>query len=211
MSLKPTTISEAGKVGKQKSAVGLLICFTVTLMLFAFAVAIWPTLYRYDHLNDLPVRINRITGMAEILYPSGWEAAGSAAESKPIALHVLTNDEIAKLQGKAEVSSTGSQITFSIYNASEWRIREVVVNVRVFVVGDDPLDRSVAKAVGHGPRAIRNRDTQSIGKLVIDRDFRMEGLADPLTTGLFDAYVWLDYTDRHVFDWSIKSAKGESF
>lgn len=42
-----------------------------------FAWCAWPTLYRYDHLRTehrtAPVRINRITGNAEILTSWGWK------------------------------------------------------------------------------------------------------------------------------------------
>ena len=43
-----------------------------------FAAFVWPTLYRYDHLDigegrSFPIRINRFNGHAEVLYLNGWK------------------------------------------------------------------------------------------------------------------------------------------
>lgn len=51
-------------------------------VLLLFAVIVWPTLYRYDHLtmgeyhSTTPVRMNRFTGGAEYLTMDGWRAMG---------------------------------------------------------------------------------------------------------------------------------------
>ena len=47
----------------------------------AFVVFVWPTRYRYDHVvtetEDYPVRIDRITGDADMLTPDdGWVPMG---------------------------------------------------------------------------------------------------------------------------------------
>ncbi len=61
--------------------------FSVTIasvVLAAFAWAVWPTLYRYDHMHsgsrEWPVRINRFSGEADMLFPDGW---GKLAQSPP--------------------------------------------------------------------------------------------------------------------------------
>lgn len=41
--------------------------------LAALAYFVWPTPWRYDRIRELPVRIHRITGDAEMLTPSGWQ------------------------------------------------------------------------------------------------------------------------------------------
>lgn len=50
-----------------------LILVVIVVM---FASFVWPTLYRYDHLtlgdSRVPVRINRFTGNAQLLYVYGW-------------------------------------------------------------------------------------------------------------------------------------------
>ncbi|MFA4995060.1 MAG: hypothetical protein WC521_07145 [Bdellovibrionales bacterium] len=48
-------------------------------LLYSFSF-IWPTFYRYDHIKpkegtSFPVRINRITGNAEMLLFEGWRKA----------------------------------------------------------------------------------------------------------------------------------------
>lgn len=47
------------------------------LVAIAFAFWVWPTRWRYDHMtvdgDFVPVRINRITGAADMLLPDhGW-------------------------------------------------------------------------------------------------------------------------------------------
>jgi hypothetical protein len=52
----------------------------------SFVVYVWLTPYKYDHVSassgaSLPVRINRITGKTEILFPgTGWRSYEDAAE-----------------------------------------------------------------------------------------------------------------------------------
>ena len=59
----------------------MILRFIRWLLVFAivaaFAVFVWPTRYRYDHLttdgNLLPVRIDRFNGNADMLVPDeGW-------------------------------------------------------------------------------------------------------------------------------------------
>lgn len=39
----------------------------------AFGLFVYPGLYKYDKLNQkFPVKINRITGQTQVLYPNGW-------------------------------------------------------------------------------------------------------------------------------------------
>jgi hypothetical protein len=62
----------------------------ITILIFVF---VYPTLYRYDKLDQkLPVRINRITGSAEILYTNGWTTATSTPipTDKPISTSAPT-------------------------------------------------------------------------------------------------------------------------
>jgi len=53
----------------------------IVLMLIAvlFGLFVWPTKWRYDKIRsdrDYILRINRMTGAAQILGPDGWEPMG---------------------------------------------------------------------------------------------------------------------------------------
>ena len=57
----------------------------VMVLLAAFASFVWPTRWRYDHMtvgdDTYPVRIDRITGHADILLPGeGWTPAEDASD-----------------------------------------------------------------------------------------------------------------------------------
>lgn len=54
----------------KKQLVGFAL---ILVLLILISVFIYPTLHIYmNTINDLPVKINRITGDAWILYPDGW-------------------------------------------------------------------------------------------------------------------------------------------
>ena len=55
------------------------LAFAVAL---AFATFVWPTSFRYDHIqmgggSSYPVRINRFTQKVDILMAGGWERMGN--------------------------------------------------------------------------------------------------------------------------------------
>jgi len=57
----------------------------VVALLAAFALYVWPTRWRYDHItvgdDTYPVRIHRFTGNAYILLPGeGWTPAEDATD-----------------------------------------------------------------------------------------------------------------------------------
>lgn len=50
------------------------------ILLLAFANFVWPTRYRWDHLDGNPVKIDRITHEAEVLNPGGgWRYLGNVS------------------------------------------------------------------------------------------------------------------------------------
>ena len=57
----------------------------VTALLAMFVAFVWPTRWRYDHMtvgdDTYPVRMDRITGHADILLPGeGWTPAEEATD-----------------------------------------------------------------------------------------------------------------------------------
>lgn len=56
------------------------------LLVAVFAVYVWPTRWRYDHLtmdgNIVPVRMDRFSGDSEMLVPDeGWVPVEAASDS----------------------------------------------------------------------------------------------------------------------------------
>jgi hypothetical protein len=71
-----------------KAFLRLLRWLVVLGLLAAFALFVWPTRFRYDHMtvdgNIVPVRIDRLTGDADMLVPDdGWVPVESPQDASP--------------------------------------------------------------------------------------------------------------------------------
>ena len=82
----------------------LVRLLVVLAILAAVALFVWPTRYRYDHMtvdgNLVPVRIDRITGDADMLVPDdGWEPveAPQGASSAPPETRTLVDTSAAAI------------------------------------------------------------------------------------------------------------------
>lgn len=157
-----------------------------------FAVTVWPTRYRMDHMSIRriglqPVRTDRFTGETEALYPSGWEPLQSVDKphnAAPAAREMnLPSDQLARITGRGGIKGSPDYATFeaSMYNGSDWRITELRVSL---AVGD------------------------------VSRHFRLSGTAEPLTSSDFSARVdsgtyitWLEHGSKGP-EWDIAGAKG---
>ena len=76
--LRPAGTGQEMQVPNPKRGRGWLWALLAVLLLL-FAIFVWPTLYRYDHVAPAPfqsqlVRINRLTGQMHVYRPGkGWE------------------------------------------------------------------------------------------------------------------------------------------
>jgi hypothetical protein len=65
------------------------------LLAIAFAVYVWPTRWRYDHMtvdgNIVPVRMDRFSGDADMLVPDdGWVPVETPSDSSGAATPAVT-------------------------------------------------------------------------------------------------------------------------
>ena len=65
---------------------GALIALLITVAVLAFALFVWPTRWRYDHMtvegNIVVVRIDRMRGTADMLVPDdGWVPVAAPIDS----------------------------------------------------------------------------------------------------------------------------------
>lgn len=99
----------------------------VALALVAYFV--WPTPYKYEHTTfaqmQLLVRINRLSGKTEVLFPGGWVEKRSAPEDFP-----LSETDLAKLTGTLSMTEDGF-LEADIYNGTDKYVKEVTISVKV--------------------------------------------------------------------------------
>lgn len=117
-----------------------------------FGLLVWPTVYRYDHIDmglgrSYPTKTNRVTGRTEILFREGWkEARNPQPATSPIPEVELNPDELAKLDVRASLEGSTSpktvwnRLCLDIYNgSSNLSIKEVTGEVSVFNSKKEPL------------------------------------------------------------------------
>jgi hypothetical protein len=95
----------------------------IALIVLMFALFVYPTLYKYDKLNQrFPVKINRITGTTEVLTPTGWEEMSKPDKPSISEMDSLRNELYATLQRDREqikreiINEIKSQIIAEVSN-----------------------------------------------------------------------------------------------
>ena len=143
----------------------LALAVGVTLI----ALLLWPTLYRYDHIEvgagrSYPVRQNRITGQTEILFPEGWKEPKDSTTGKPSNFkQEVSPDQLEKLEIHAMLKGVGpptgwDRLEGNIYNGlPDVEINEITVEINVVnskneaVVTSRPYRISLLYGVGAQP------------------------------------------------------------
>lgn len=150
----------------------LVIIFLLGVIVGALilvGVFVWPTRYRYDHMNVRgnisPVRIDRLTGTTEILYPSGWSRAEVSRPTSAPEDQQLPPSDIAKLAGNASVGK--SYLFMDVYNGSAWQISEITLSFSVTdAYGNEILSRQY--------RVLADVSPLSSGSLRTDLGFQVQ-------------------------------------
>jgi hypothetical protein len=160
----------------------LIASLGITLFV-AFALFVWPTIYRYDHMrlgtSDYPVRTNRLNGKAEVLLPGGWHTPGE--ESEPaVKSRPLPGEEVAKLQGEPQITNYG-WMEFHVYNGSNWDVSEITVLVEVFDADNKP---------------------------VLSRPYRMTGQVSPQNSSKFLAELGFTLAAGQNWSYGVSGAEG---
>ena len=163
------------------------------IVLVSIGIFVWPTLYRYSHITisrgtTLPVRVHRITGRTEILFPSGWKAIGIKSEKpkKPKSVP-LPYEALSKITGTARISSSISiypprNFEASIYNGSNWTITNLIVSIEV-----------------------KDKKTE---KKKLSRKYALSGYVEPFNPSVFTTYLGFEPKKGESWTWQIIEAKG---
>jgi hypothetical protein len=159
-----------------------IVLIAVAAVVVVLAVTVWPTRYRYDHVNlgesVLPVRIDRLSGRTEILYGwSGWVKTNDSTHIGPT-IQELPAAEAAKVTGNARLAY-GTLFEGKLYNGSSFYLRELIITITA-------LEKS--------------------GETRWSRQFKDEIVIEPLTTGNFQIEV--TGAKGAELQWTIDRLKG---
>ncbi len=120
-----------------------LLIFAVSLSAF-FA---WPTPHRYDHMRlengDHPVRISRISGQAEMLYPEGWVLVDTG--NPFFSSEDLPFSELLSVRAQFNFLDPVDPGSFEcqFYNASLWIAKELTVRIHIEKENDQQTMRAI--------------------------------------------------------------------
>ena len=147
----------------KRSLIPTLLC---TVILIGLAVFVWPTRYRYDHMSDRPVRIDRLSEKSELLTLDGWRALGKAVEAQktPTEQGVIEWDR----QGRPIKAVEGQP-----WNASAL----VITGPPSFDVSNDGKSLEWDYRVKNNTKVDYNLDDETVKKLRVMTKFRDGSLA----------------------------------
>jgi hypothetical protein len=103
-----------------------LILLVVVGLIVGFVF--WPTIYRYEKSGSDVIRINRVTGLAQVLGDEGWKDL--APKETIVGRGLFTSnpffaeDELSKIQGNAGLTGYG-YFKGSLYNGTSSQIAQV--------------------------------------------------------------------------------------
>lgn len=210
-------MTHIGKYSVFYVSLGIGLCLLLLLGWF-----VWPTPYRYDVLkrgdNSLPVRINRLTGNAEVLSSQGWTLLGADKTDKS-KLKPLSQDELAKLEINLNIDKTG-YFKGKIYNGNNFIVKNVVVTVSVI----DDLEKiyegliEVGKSNGLSDEEAKNSSLKYLAEkgvnLTVDkkrvsktRDYMFSRHVSPQAAADLFAEAGYTLSKFQGIDWKIKSAE----
>lgn len=176
-----------------------VLTIMAALLVLTFLLAVWPTVWRYDHMNlggsVYPVRINRLTGRTERLVPSGWSVMGGGTEGKVERLP-LPATELAKITGnlKIEPSFHDGYINFHAYNGSAWTVTEITIE----------LTAEPTPPRGDLPPGFKLDET-----VVSQRPYKLSGYAlAPFNSGKFIERLLFEPEPGRTWSFRVVGAKG---
>lgn len=110
----------------------VILYATGIILLLLVGYFVYPTLYRYDKLGQQPVRINRITGVAERLGLNGWT---TLASSKQVSGKPASADDLSKVKANLEYKYDSfvktRNLKGNVYNGSDKDLQSLTVEISV--------------------------------------------------------------------------------
>lgn len=182
---------------------------TIVLLLAAiiFAVFVWPTRYRYDHLkmgdSNYPVRTDRLTGKTEVLAQNGWQELISESESE----EEIPAEEVAKLTGQASIDHSVMKV--ALYNGSDWKVTEITVLV---TVRGNPYSSAFEDFLGIPAEEVAKiKSKTKPEEILVERPYRLRlsgYTADPQENTNFSGDLGFGLASGQTWEWKITGAKG---
>jgi hypothetical protein len=176
-----------------------LLIIVGVIVAVMFSVFVWPTLYRYDHLNVagsvIPARINRLSGSTDILNTYGWQHIKDNTKNE---YNILKNNELSKLAQQSANLESG-YIRAGIYNGTDKIITEITIEIILSTqIGGRTIDNLFD--VGNQSNTIK-------WQVEWTRKYMLRGSCEPLSSSEFNAKVGFEPNYQQKWTWNIVGAK----
>lgn len=175
----------------------LLLYALIAALVSPFALLVWPTPYRYDHIDpsqgqSYPTRTNRFSGHTEILLLDGWKDLGSVEANDSLGLkRYLTKSEISKLKVQPRVEGIGPPRGWDYLEA------DVYNGLPDLTVSEITLEVTVLRPNGE--------------RVVDSRRYRLTDMygIPPLETGSLSAALGFNILPGQSWSYALIGAKGK--
>lgn len=127
----------------------VVLSILALLCIVSFGLFIYPGLYKYDKLQQqYPVKINRLTGSTQVLFPNGWRSMDNSAsqmEDYKVEIEEKISDQSEKIKNdvlasiRSELDAIKLEEEPSVFDSVRNRdasTNETVVNEEYFTKGD---------------------------------------------------------------------------
>ena len=100
----------------------------IVAAVFAFALFIWPGQWRYQTIQQTPMRTHRITGRSQLFFGGEWISLDEKKPSSTDTTRMLNSLEQLGVKGRGGLSDVG-YFNGSLYNGTNCTITRVVYEI----------------------------------------------------------------------------------
>jgi hypothetical protein len=133
----------------------------IGVVILACVAVVWLERYRFDHIDmangeSYPVRVNRLTGNAQVLYRGVWRPSSELPKLPPL-IQDLGAQDLEKLKGNARLEADLPFLYLTVHNGSDFTLKEITVDVVIMESsGKEVLRRAYRTEQEHPSKQVKD-------------------------------------------------------